>query len=165
MKDVFCGKCGAKMDLSISDTCPSCGYKAETGGAETSSSSTGTFSGGSASGDVATFGLKENVASALCYLLGCITGIIFILVEKDNHTVRFHAMQSILTFLPLGILGWIIGMMAQGAGEYGSFGIWTAIGLLITIIEVILWLVLIVKAYQGEEFMVPIVGSIAMNHI
>ena len=56
----------------------------------------------------ATFGLEENVASAACYLLTWVTGIIFFLMEKDNKTVRFHAMQSILTFLPLMILAWII---------------------------------------------------------
>lgn len=52
----------------------------------------------------ATFGLDENVASAACYVLGWLTGIIFFLMEKDNKTVRFHAMQSVLTFLPLTIL-------------------------------------------------------------
>ena len=43
----------------------------------------------------ATFGLDENIASALTYVLTFLTGIIFILVEKENKTVRFHAMQSI----------------------------------------------------------------------
>ena len=43
----------------------------------------------------ATFGLDENIASAACYVLGWLTGIIFFLMEKDNKTVRFHAMQSV----------------------------------------------------------------------
>ncbi|MCX6683050.1 MAG: DUF4870 domain-containing protein [Methanoregula sp.] len=120
----------------------------------------------------ATFGLDENVASAACYLLTWVTGIIFFLMEKDNKTVRFHAMQSILTFLPLMILAWIIGaivtMMVFGAGMYGAVGIWGIVGLIITLIWIImllLWLFLMFKAYQGEKFKVPIVGDIAENQV
>jgi uncharacterized membrane protein len=120
----------------------------------------------------ATFGLEENVASAACYLLTWVTGIIFFLMEKDNKTVRFHAMQSILTFLPLMILAWIIGaivtMMVFGAGMYGAVGIWGIVSLiimLIWIIMLILWLFLMFKAYQGEKFKVPIVGDIAENQV
>ena len=120
----------------------------------------------------ATFDLDENVASAACYVLGWLTGFIFFLIEKDNKTVRFHAMQSILTFLPLSILYWILGavfsMMVYSAGMYGAFGIWGLFSLLSTLIGIImliLWLVLIYKAYSGEKFMVPIVGPIAENQV
>jgi uncharacterized membrane protein len=120
----------------------------------------------------ATFGLDENVASAACYVLGWVTGIIFFLMEKDNKTVRFHAMQSILTFLPLSILYWILGavfsMMVYGAGMYGAYGIWGLFSLLSTLIGIvmlILWLFLMYKAYSGEKFVVPIVGAIAENQI
>jgi uncharacterized membrane protein len=120
----------------------------------------------------ATFGLDENVASAACYVLTWITGIIFLLVEKDNKTVRFHAMQSILTFLPLQILVWIIGtivaMMTIGAGLYGAFGIWSIFSLIVTliwIIMLILWLFLMYKAYKGEKFLVPVAGAIAENQV
>ena len=151
--DDFCGNCGAKMDLAISDVCPNCGAKAGTAKSSASKSSS----------DSATFGLDENIASALCYALCWLTGIIFILVEKDNKTVRFHAMQSILTFLPLGILAWIIG--AMGTGYYGVNMIYGAIGTIIVIIELILWVVLMYKAYQGETYMLPIVGSIAAKQL
>ena len=120
----------------------------------------------------ATFGLEENVASAACYVLGWVTGIIFFLMEKDNKTVRFHAMQSILTFLPLTILYWIIGMifsmMFFGAGMYGAVGMWGILSLITTLIGIvmlILWLVLMYKAYQGEKFVMPIVGAIAENQV
>jgi uncharacterized membrane protein len=120
----------------------------------------------------ATFGLDENVASAACYVLTWVTGIIFFVMEKDNKTVRFHAMQSILTFLPLMILIWIIsaiiGMMVFGAGLYGAVGIWGIFSLIITLIWIImllLWLFLMYKAYQGEKFLVPIVGAIAENQV
>jgi len=120
----------------------------------------------------ATFGLDENVASAACYVLGWLTGIIFFVMEKDNKTVRFHAMQSILTFLPLMILGWILGavvtMMTIGAGLYGAIGIWAIVGLIVTLIWIVmllLWLFLMYKAYQGEKFLVPIVGAIAESQV
>jgi uncharacterized membrane protein len=120
----------------------------------------------------ATFGLDENVASAATYVLGWLTGILFFVMEKDNKTVRFHAMQSILTFLPLTILWWIIGsiysMMVFGAGVYGAVGIWgilSVISLLISIIVLLLWLFLMCKAYQGEKFKMPIVGEIAESQV
>jgi uncharacterized membrane protein len=113
----------------------------------------------------ATFGLDENVASAACYVLGWVSGIIFFLMEKDNKTVRFHAMQSILTFLPLTILIWVVNAIFFGAFMFGMWGVW---GLVITLIEIvllILWLFLMIKAYQGEKFKVPVVGDIAENQV
>jgi uncharacterized membrane protein len=120
----------------------------------------------------ATFGLDENIASAACYVLGWITGIIFFVMEKDNKTVRFHAMQSILTFLPLMIILWIIGaivgMMIIGAAGIGAIGIWGIVSLIMTllwIVMLLLWLFLMFKAYQGEKFLVPIVGPIAESQV
>lgn len=120
----------------------------------------------------ATFDLDENVASAACYVLLWITGIIFFVIEKDNKTVRFHAMQSILTFLPLTILGWLIGYIATimtfGIGMYGAFGIWAMVGLvgmLIWIVVLLLWLFLMFKAYMGEKFLMPVVGAIAESQV
>lgn len=118
--------------------------------------------------------LEENVAGLLCYLIVWITGIIFYFVEKENKTVRFHAMQSILTFLPLSIIAWIVGWIGApkwtGSGYYGYYGWDPGIPALIWLswaiwaITVILWLILMFKAYQGEKFKLPIVGDIAEKH-
>ncbi len=101
-------------------------------------------------------GMQQNVAGALCYLLGWVTGIIFLIAEKENKFVRFHAWQSIivfgaymviaiiLSFIP--IIGWIIGM-------------------LLGIAIFILWLVLMFKAYQGKMIKLPVAGNIAENQI
>jgi len=92
-------------------------------------------------------GLPKNTAAALSYVLGWLTGIVFLLIEKDKF-VRFHAAQSIVVFGILTILvlipgiGWVIAPLA-----------W--------IIGFVLWLVLIFKAYQGEEFKLPWVGDLA----
>jgi len=118
--------------------------------------------------------LEENIASALCYVIIWLTGIIFFFLEKENKTVRFHAMQSILTFIPLSILGWILGWIGApsvglGYGYYGysyNPGIPALLWLswIIWLITVLLWLFLMYKAYKGEKFKVPFVGDIAEKH-
>jgi uncharacterized membrane protein len=113
--------------------------------------------------------LDENIAGVLCYILIWVTGIIFYIMEKKNKTVRFHAMQSILTFLPMTILTWILNWLGSPSwspgGYYGSWnpGIPALLWLswLIGIIMLVLWLILMFKAYQGEKFKLPIVGDIA----
>lgn len=92
-----------------------------------------------------TTGLPRNTAAALSYLAGWVTGLIMLVVEKDKF-VRFHAMQSILVFgginliVMVPIFGWLLAPF-------------------LAIIGLILWLVLMWKAYQGEEVLLPVVGE------
>jgi len=119
--------------------------------------------------------LEENVASALCYVLTWLTGIIFFIMEKENKTVKFHAMQSILTFIPLTIVGWIftgpLGVTWSQNSVYGyaysvpSVSPLYYVGLLILVIMFILWLILLIKAYQGEKFKLPVIGDIAEKQV
>ena len=105
-------------------------------------------------------GLDENVEGALCYSLWFVTGIIFFIMEKDNKFVKFHAVQSIATFLPLTIIGWVITSFVLMT----SSTMWWLSGMLsslLFLIELILWLVLMMKAYQGEKFKLSVVGDIA----
>jgi uncharacterized membrane protein len=104
----------------------------------------------------AIFGLDENIASLLCYLLIWISGIIIYLLEKENKMVKFHALQSILVFLPLNILYWIMGYIFW-------FSIGYILAMIVGLIMFILWIVLMIKAYQGEKYKLPIVGDIADN--
>jgi len=97
-------------------------------------------------------GLNENVAGLLCYILGWITGLIFLLIEKDSQFVKFHAMQSLVTFLALGILNAIFGLIPY---------IGVIISGIIGLVSIVLWIVLMIKAYQGERWKVPIVGDFA----
>jgi len=85
--------------------------------------------------------LEENMASLLCYILTWITGLTFFLMEKENKTVKFHAMQSILTFLPLTILASILSAMSW----FIPF-MWI-LSWLLWILTLILWIVLMIKAY------------------
>ena len=97
-------------------------------------------------------GLQENVAGLLCYVLGWISGIVFLLIEKENKFVRFHAMQSIIVFGALTVAGWIIGLIPV-IGPFISWVIW--------VIGLILWIVLMIKAYQGTKYKVPWAGNLA----
>jgi len=109
-------------------------------------------------------GLEENIEGALCYLLGWITGIVFYLLEKENKFVRFHAMQSILTFFPL----WILSILFGGWSWFLFWHAWAFLvwfSWIIWVVMLILWLVLMIKAYQGEMYKLPIVGDIAEKQI
>lgn len=97
-------------------------------------------------------GLDENIAGALTYVLGWITGVIFYLMEKESRYVRFHAVQSIALFLPLHVVIIVLG--------YIPFIGWV-ISNLLALLGLVLWIVLIVKAYQGERFKLPVTGDIA----
>ena len=97
-------------------------------------------------------GLKKTTAGALAYVLGPITGIIFLLIEKDPF-VRFHAMQSTVVFVVLFVLQWILGITI----------ILFPLSALIGLVAFVLWLILIYKAWQGEEWEVPVLGKIARN--
>lgn len=99
-----------------------------------------------------TTGLQPNVAALLSYVLGFITGIIFYIIEKENKFVRFHAMQSIVVFVALFILQVVIGFIPV---------IGLVLAPIIGIVSLILWIVLMIKAYQGETFKLPIAGDIA----
>jgi len=97
-------------------------------------------------------GLPANVAGLLCYLLGWVSGLVFALIEKDSRFVRFHAMQSIYVFgvltIAFIILGWI-----------PFIGIW--LSRLISVLGFILWILLMVKAYQGTTYNLPWSGNLA----
>lgn len=95
-------------------------------------------------------GLKKNTAGALAYVLGPITGVIFLILEKDPF-VRFHAMQSIVVFVTLFVLQWILGLTI----------VLLVLVPLVGILAFILWLMCIYKAWMGEEWEVPVLGKFA----
>lgn len=98
-------------------------------------------------------GLDENIAGLLCYVATIITGIIFLLIEKKSYFVRFHAMQSVVTFGSIWILTIVLGGIIPFIGPVLS-------GLL-TLLSVVLWIILMIKAYQKELIKLPIVGELS----
>jgi uncharacterized membrane protein len=146
-----CTKCGAAI-ADNAGFCGSCG--AAQGAAATPM--------GSNSAPAQT-GLEPNVAGALCYALGWVTGLIFFLIDK-RPTVRFHAAQSIVVFGGVAILYIVLGPLL-GIGLFtGGLGVMSLFHLVFSLIwlaSIILWILLMVKAYQGETFRVPIAADVA----
>lgn len=110
-------------------------------------------------------GMDENVASALCYVLGLLSGVLFLVLEpyNRNRLVRFHAFQSIflniawivvfiglsiisIVLLPIPFLGAILSVMLHLAAALGAL---------------ILWLMLMYKAYNKERWVLPVIGPMA----
>jgi uncharacterized membrane protein len=128
--------------------CPSCGAPQGTGVGTAVTPTSGTQSG-----------LSENVAGLLCYLLGWITGLIFFLIDKRPF-VRFHAAQSIVVFGGLTVIRIVLAMLFVSGGVAGvSMGM----GLLwiVSLVGLVLWILLMVKAYQGEKYRVPLAADLA----
>ena len=97
-------------------------------------------------------GLEENVAGLLTYVLGWVTGLIFFLIEKENKFVRFHAMQSIIFSAVMMILYVILGWIPVVG--------WILMPIL-GIFIFVLWIILMIKAYQGIMFKLPVIGDMA----
>ncbi|AEK72242.1 hypothetical protein GQS_01700 [Thermococcus sp. 4557] len=97
-------------------------------------------------------GMDENIEGLLAYLLGALTGIIFLLLEKESDFVRFHAMQSTITFIGI----WVLQIIFSVIPYIGGILAW-----LLGIIGFVLWILGMVKAYQGERYKFPIVGNLA----
>jgi uncharacterized membrane protein len=97
-------------------------------------------------------GLEENVAGLLSYVLGWVSGLVFILLENENKFVRFHAMQSIIVFGALSIISIVI-----GAIPFIGWGLAPIVGVL----GFVLWIVLMIKVYQGVMVKLPWAGDLA----
>lgn len=108
-------------------------------------------------------GLAPNIASLLCYICSPITGIVFLLIEKENKDVIFHAWQSLVfgvayiaVVILLEILAAIMGLLASVLGIIVGFFI-----PLVMLAAFIIWIVCLVKAYQGERWRIPVIGDFA----
>ncbi len=95
--------------------------------------------------------LPPHIAAALSYVLGFITGIIFLLISKDKF-VRFHAWQSILTSLVFFVINIALGFVPSIA---------VMLSPLVSLASLVVFIFLIVKAYQGQKFKLPVIGDFA----
>jgi uncharacterized membrane protein len=119
-------------------------------------------------------GLEENVAAALAYVLGFVSGIVMYLLEPDNPTVRFHAVQSIVVsagiFVVLVVLNVISAFLAAassvgGPGSSIAFGLigglFGLVSLFVWLASLALWIYLIVRTYQERNPRIPVASEIA----
>jgi len=141
----FCPNCGAAVEGRY---CPKCGTAVDPA-APAAPPAAAPAPVASASG------LPENTAAALCYLLGAITGIIFLVLEpySKNKLIRFHAFQSIFLHVAVIII-WVVLRMIL------PFSMW----IMITLIDLaffILWLIMLIQTYQGKKIVLPLIGDLA----
>ncbi|MEE8374098.1 MAG: hypothetical protein V3R87_10300 [Dehalococcoidia bacterium] len=150
---MVCPKCGAEK-TGDGETCASCGVILVPEDARSTATSVG---------------LRPNVAALLCYLLGWITGLIFIKLEKENDFVRFHAMQSIVIFggLMWGIaVAFSVSLLLLEIPNVGVI-VWLfwVFGWAWVFLIGILWVFLMVKAYRGRRYKVRWAGSLAEKYL
>jgi len=106
---------------------------------------------------------NRNLVAAISYLLGFITGIVILMVETDDKYIRFHAMQSTIIFLGLFLVNIFVGLIFSQIRFLGIIA--NFFSTLVTIGAFIVWLVSMIKAYQGKVYKWPIVGDIAESKV
>jgi uncharacterized membrane protein len=160
----FCPNCGTQATGRF---CPNCGNDMGAAAEGASASAGSTAAGGYVPPAGATPlqapGLTENVASALCYLLMLITGIVFLVLSpyNRNRTVRFHAFQAIFASIAVFVIDIVLGiftaiMYAAHVGFLSHF-IWLAWELVVFAG----WLYLMYSAYNNQKFVLPLIGPLA----
>lgn len=112
-------------------------------------------------------GLEQNTAALLSYLFTLVTGLIFYFVEKDNKYVRFHAMQSILYGVAMVVAGILLVILTTVLRYIPFIGPMTSMLLSFAywIGTVVIWILLMVKAFQGERYKLPVIGNIAERNV
>lgn len=150
--EAFCGSCGAP--ITVAAQAPSAmAQVAPVGGSAVQASS----------------GLTSNIAAALAYVLGLVTGIIFLVLEpyKRDRFVRFHAMQSILfcvAAIAFSIAWSILVNILVNISAWAAVAL-TPIGLLISLGFFLFWLFLMYQAYSQREFRIPFIGALAEKQV
>ena len=156
----FCSKCGAQIDQG-SAFCIACGQPA-------GSAPVMNAPGANPPPAMAGTPISSNMAALLAYIVGFITGIIFLVIEpyKRDPYVRFHAFQSI--FLSAAyIIVFVIWGMISSALFFASLGVvWQLLligWILLRLGFFALWLFMMYKAYSNERFMLPFIGHLAAS--
>lgn len=151
----FCANCGAQVEGRFCAKCGNAVAAAATAG--------GSVPMASAQPVAQSAGLAENVACALCYALGLITGVLFLVLEpyNKNRNIRFHAFQSIFFTVAWIVFRIALSIVFAAIWSVGGLFMASSISLLISLCGVLIWLYLLISAYQGKKVMLPIIGPIA----
>jgi uncharacterized membrane protein len=105
-----------------------------------------------------TMGMDPNIAAGLSYIAGWVTGLIFFLLEKQNRFVRFNAMQSIMLSGAYIVLLIFISILS------GVLPFLWFLSSLVTLGMFVIWIVLLVMAFQGKYFKLPVIGDYAERY-
>ena len=146
----FCAKCGAAMGAAPASAGPAPAYNAPPPSAAAPAAA----------------GMTDNLAGALCYLVGFITGILFLVMEPYSKRpfIRFHAFQSI--FFSLAWIALSIGLGIVFAIVGLALHMWLLLiplRMILWLAGFVLWLFCMYKANSGEWFQLPIIGPMALK--
>lgn len=139
--------------------CPSCGTQIADGAACPKCAGSGSAGGAVASGATAGAGLEDNVAGALAYVT-IIPAIVFLVLEPFNRKrfVRFHAFQCIFFAIAWTVLWICLSFVAHIPFlGWATILVWP----LVSLVGFVIWLILVLKAYQGQMFKLPVIGDMA----
>ena len=141
----FCAACGSAVEGRF---CAKCGSAVAPAGGPAAAHPAGTVGAP----------MADNVASALCYVLWLLTGVIFLVIApyNQNRNVRFHAFQSIFASIAVLVFQFVAGF-AIGLLPFGFLFLWQFVSLAI----LCLWLFLVISAYQGKQVELPVIGALA----
>ena len=144
----FCGSCGAPVEGKF---CAKCGTPMDAA-----------VPPPSATPGAAATGMTDNAASALCYVLGLVTGILFLVLApyNQNKTIRFHAFQSIFMSVACIVISMVFNFIIFTGLHMFSL---LFLSPLISLAFFILWLYMIITAYQGKTVVLPVIGPIAQG--
>ena len=114
---------------------------------------------------VGTTDMPENLVCTLCYAMGALSGVLFLVLEPycKNRTVRFHAFQSIFVSIAVFVL-WFALLIFSGVMSFVPFvglALGSALLGLFALAWLALWIILMMKAYHGELWKVPFIGDLA----
>jgi uncharacterized membrane protein len=139
--------------------CPSCGASATGGYCQSCGAALGSAAGAGRSSRASGNELADNVASALCYLLGFVTGVIFLALAPYNRkkNIRFHAFQSV--FLSIAVIA--LNVLLSVVFSILPFRVSLFVGPSISLAYIGIWLFMMWKAYQNETVKLPIIGDLA----
>ena len=158
----FCAGCGSAITQG-SGFCPGCGKPVGTVSQGTVAAAPIVISAPAASG------LTPNLAGALAYIVGLITGVLFLVLEpyKRDPFVRFHAMQSVLysgAVIVFSIAWRILVSILSDINPWLALATFP-IRLLISLGFFALWLFVMYQAYNGREFRIPFIGGLAAKQV
>jgi uncharacterized membrane protein len=143
----FCATCGSAVEGQF---CAKCGSQVGLGAAPSAASGPAMQASGA---------MADNVAGALCYLVGLITGIIFLVLApyNQNRVIRFHAFQSIFMNVAWIVIAFGLNIVLVMLHLWSLFFLSSFVGLAFFV----LWIVMLIQTYQGKTIVLPLIGPIA----
>lgn len=163
----FCPNCGGQVTGTY---CPNCGTSVSGAGTTSGTGPGATSTAGSAYTAppppmASAPGLTDNVASALCYLFGLITGVIFLVIApyNQNKTVRFHAFQSIFGSIAVIVLSILLTIFLGIFASVTHLGLFWILLRLYDLLVFLVWLYLMYMAYTNRPVKLPVIGDLAQK--